>query len=261
MAPYKSYKSLEERTRVLRQMDLLGTSDLRRASKELNVSISSLSRFLKERKRVASLAKYKRSKKAAKAVEKKLKVANSQAEDAEALCVRKRVRFDCDGKEGPADGASAVPRVEEALEQERVEEEVPFFTGKWAPDEDVVETSTPKSEKMGAPPSQDRAPSITWKSLSEARARQDMSQSAFEPTKQEITAALSVLRRAAESDLRMPLWCEFVSGRLQERIPRPTVVGGPWGWEVAEAVGTINEALRADSGSAMWLKFALRNLV
>lgn len=253
MAPYKSYKSLEERTRVLRQMDLLGTSDLRRASKELNVSISSLSRFLKERKRVASLAKYKRSKKAAKAVEKKLKVANSQAEDAEALCVRRRVRFDCDGKEGPADGASAVPRVEEALEQERVEEEVPFFTGKWAPDEDLIETSTPKSEKMGAP-------SITWKSLSEARARQDMSQSAFEPTKQEITAALSVLRRAAESDLRMPLWCEFVSGRLQERIPRPTVVGGPWGWEVAEAVGTINEALRAVGGSAMWLNFALRNL-
>lgn len=258
MAPYKSYKSLEERTRVLRQMDLLGTSDLRQVSKELNVSISSLSRFLKERKRVASLAKYKRSKKTSKVVEKKLRVANSQGED---LCVRKSVRFDCDVKEEAPDGAPLKEEVS-VKKPDDVEEKAPLVSGKRTPDEAKDETSTPKPEKSSAAPRQDHAPFITWRALSEAKERQDTSKYpyAVEPTKREITAALSVLRRATETDLRMPLWCEFVSGRLQERIPRPSVVGGPWGWEVAEAVGTINDALRSNSGSAMWLRFALKNL-
>lgn len=260
MAPYKSYKSLGERTRVLRQMDLLGTSDLRQVSKELNVSISSLSRFLKERKRLASLAKYKHSKKASKAVEKKLRVANSQGEDAASVCVRKRVRFECDDKDVPA-----VARAEETPVQQQVdsEEHVPFFTCKMA-DEDIQDI-LPASEVLRAPVlEQERAPSVTWKGMSEERKQRNVSSKpryTVEPTKQEITSALSVLRRAVESDFRRPLWCEFVSGRLQEQIPRPTMVGGPWGWEVAEAVGTINAAFRADSGSTMWLKFALKNLL
>lgn len=256
MAPFKSYKSLEDKSHLLRQVDLLETADLRQASQVLNVSISCLSRILKERKRIASLAKIKHRKVSKIA---KCDIKESDVVDAVSSKHRDNCEGDKDGIEPPE--LLTVDAITEIVKTDCADDviEPPGSYENW---KSVLDRRVDEAYGSRSHPKQDEEPCKPDGSDEQERLVEDVGFT-DKPTRRDITSALSVIRRALETDLRRPLWYEFVLGRLppEAEVPRPTVRGGPWGWEVAEAVGTIHNALQVSDGSSMWVKFALNSLL